>query len=60
MKAITIWPLVDTDVRTCRVCGCTDQYACDGGCWWVERDLCSACTNKQPQKAAKAAGSKGK
>lgn len=33
--------------RTCRDCGCTDFHACqmpDGGaCWWVERDLCSAC-----------------
>lgn len=27
----------------CRVCGCTEQTACDGGCRWVEPDLCSAC-----------------
>lgn len=27
----------------CRVCGCTDQHACAGGCYWVEPDLCSAC-----------------
>lgn len=27
----------------CRRCGCTDTRACDGGCWWVEADLCSAC-----------------
>lgn len=32
-----------TRVRTCRVCGCTDARACEGGCWWVEADLCSAC-----------------
>lgn len=36
------------DVLTCRVCGCTDDRVCDGGCWWVEdedvfSDLCSAC-----------------
>ncbi len=31
------------DVRTCRGCGCTDDYACDGGCWWVADDLCSEC-----------------
>lgn len=34
-------------VRTCRECGCTDEYGCDGGCEWVEPDLCSACTEGQ-------------
>jgi hypothetical protein len=29
--------------RTCRICGCTDDRACPGGCHWVEKDLCSAC-----------------
>lgn len=29
--------------RRCRVCGCTDDRACPGGCHWVEDDLCSAC-----------------
>jgi hypothetical protein len=32
----------------CRVCGCTDQQACERGCVWVEDpiglgDLCSSC-----------------
>jgi hypothetical protein len=27
----------------CRVCGCTDDNACPGGCFWVEPDLCSSC-----------------
>lgn len=27
----------------CRVCGCTDDEACEGGCHWVEPGLCSAC-----------------
>jgi hypothetical protein len=27
----------------CRVCGCTDERACDGGCIWAEADLCSRC-----------------
>jgi predicted kinase len=39
-------PVVD-DVPRCRVCGCTDDRACPGGCWWVQDpllgDLCSAC-----------------
>lgn len=32
-------------VRTCRVCGCTDERACEGGCWWLsaDDDLCSTC-----------------
>ena len=30
-------------IRQCRVCGCTDDHACDGGCDWVETDLCSSC-----------------
>ncbi len=24
---------------TCRVCGCTDEAACKGGCWWADLDL---------------------
>jgi transcriptional regulator with XRE-family HTH domain len=34
------------DVRKCRVCGCTDDHACEGGCYWVEADLCSKCAEK--------------
>lgn len=33
-------------VRTCRICGCTDDHACPGGCYWVEEDLCSECVGK--------------
>lgn len=33
-------------VRTCRICQCTDAEACEGGCSWVEADLCSACLNQ--------------
>jgi len=29
--------------QACRVCGCTEERACPGGCCWVEVDLCSAC-----------------
>jgi hypothetical protein len=35
--------IYDGQVRSCRVCGCTDDHACEGGCSWVEPDLCSAC-----------------
>ncbi|SFV08045.1 hypothetical protein SAMN05421543_1418 [Alicyclobacillus macrosporangiidus] len=27
----------------CRVCGCTESHACEGGCYWVEPDLCNRC-----------------
>lgn len=29
----------------CRVCGCTDQHACDGGCSWADAShtLCTNC-----------------
>lgn len=29
--------------RACRACGCTERYACPGGCSWIESDLCSVC-----------------
>lgn len=32
--------------RACRVCGCTDDHACEGGCCWVDKDLCSTCADK--------------
>ena len=36
-------------VRTCHACGCTDERACFGGCWWINDDddapdLCSSCS----------------
>ena len=35
--------MLDTQVRTCRVCGCDERHACPDGCEWVEADLCSLC-----------------
>ena len=37
-------PLFDEQV--CRICGCTWDHACPGGCYWVEDDLCSVCAEK--------------
>lgn len=34
---------LEEGVTACRVCGCTDDAACFGGCFWVEPDLCSVC-----------------
>lgn len=31
----------------CRVCGYTEDHACPGGCWWVEKDLCSVCAQME-------------
>lgn len=33
--------------RKCRVCGCTEDNACVGGCYWVDTDLCSECVGKE-------------
>ncbi|RCX20900.1 hypothetical protein DFR58_101102 [Anaerobacterium chartisolvens] len=30
----------------CRVCGCTWNTPCEGGCYWVEDDLCSKCAEE--------------
>lgn len=34
------------DEQRCRLCGCTEDHACEGGCSWVAEDLCSACLEK--------------
>jgi hypothetical protein len=42
------------NVRTCRICGCTDDdcHQCiektGEPCYWVEDDLCSACAGTLP------------
>jgi hypothetical protein len=39
----------DLRPRSCRVCGCTDQFGCSpprGPCHWVEQDLCSVCEER--------------
>ena len=46
-QALRIEAHVRALVPICRVCGCTENNACedpiDGNCSWVEPDLCSAC-----------------
>lgn len=36
---------IASNARRCRVCGCTDGRACNGGCSWVapDIDLCNRC-----------------
>jgi hypothetical protein len=35
------------DEQKCRVCGCTNDHACEDGCCWVEPDLCSRCAEME-------------
>lgn len=41
----------DDDVARCQRCGCTEDAACEGGCYWVANpqfiDLCSACATAE-------------
>lgn len=30
-------------IAACEKCGCTDDNACQGGCFWIQPGLCSAC-----------------
>lgn len=46
MRAKT-WAEKIVKIPECRICGCTNQRACEGGCHWIEPDLCSACAGKE-------------
>lgn len=52
-EAVRIWSRKPS--AACRECGCTDDCACPGGCWWVEPDLCSTCATPARQPGAKGA-----
>ncbi|MEU1276507.1 hypothetical protein [Streptomyces sp. NPDC005799] len=43
------------DVARCVRCGCTEEAACEGGCYWVPNaqmvDLCSACATPEELQA---------
>jgi hypothetical protein len=48
---------VAAGAQACTVCGCTDNYACVGGRWWihtplVEVPLCSSCAGDPAQEVA--------
>lgn len=47
--------LFSVAVPACRVCGCTDDRACPGGCAWVEADLCTSCVGGFEPEAEPAA-----
>jgi hypothetical protein len=31
------------EIRACKVCGCSEEDACEEGCSWIAADLCSSC-----------------
>jgi hypothetical protein len=46
--------LAEAQARSCRICGCTDNDACEGGCHWIGPDLCSTCEDKAAELEAMA------
>lgn len=40
--------MTKVEKQRCKVCGCTDEQACIGGCSWVKWNLCSACADATP------------
>lgn len=49
-------PMIVEVLPTCRICGCTENYACNVGCVWLEPDLCS--THPEIHSASPIAGDK--
>ena len=33
--------------ETCKYCGCTENKACLGGCYWIKPSVCSKCADKE-------------
>ncbi|HEX3458505.1 MAG TPA: hypothetical protein VHR97_11175 [Candidatus Baltobacteraceae bacterium] len=44
-----VGPKVEPSVPTCLGCGCTEEYACPGGCTWVGDNACSSCVSAGPE-----------
>lgn len=38
-------------LRYCHACGCTDDTACAGGCYWVSTARCSTCRDRKLRRA---------
>lgn len=60
----TLDPVLDTlrlfDAATgagsCEICGCTDGFACAGGCSWVAPGICSTCFREESDPVLVAGG----
>lgn len=48
---IEVMQITLTGPGVCARCGCTDGWACDGGCYWAnaEHTLCSACVRQSAE-----------
>ena len=57
VEAVIQKPIIDTDQENdgekCWVCGCTDDHACEGGCYWVIPGLCSRCAERMEDQEQK-------
>ena len=42
---------IPPDRQVCKYCGCTQERACPGGCWWVRENICSRCRPDLEPKA---------
>lgn len=40
-----MWHRLEAPPIACKHCGCTEDCACEGGCCWVEPDVCCACAD---------------
>jgi len=48
---IASWVRAEKAKRHCRACGCSDDAACVGGCWWVvPGELCSTCADGERER----------
>jgi len=43
---IASWARAEKAKPHCRVCGCSDDAACVGGCWWAAPGFCSRCARQ--------------
>ena len=43
----------------CIGCGCSNEQACPGGCYWVSKNKCSACFDEDGNRYAAGAAEAG-
>jgi hypothetical protein len=41
-----------SDGWACTGCGCTNDRACSGGCYWVDKNKCSGCFDDDGERFA--------
>ena len=41
------WKANAAEMSKCRICGCTNEKACEGGCFWALPGICSKCVTKE-------------